>query len=76
MNSENSQSSKQPRGWYKFTIPWVNTMRDEDWDKICIWALEQFGLPGIRYLTHPELDSLTFLFRDATDLEWMILKWS
>ena len=44
--------------WYEFVVPWTSDMRREDWDAICAWVVEQFGLPGDRYLTHPDLNEI------------------
>lgn len=62
--------------WHEFKVPWTNKMREEDWNEICAWVLEQFGLPGERYRTHPDTDEIVFLFRDAKDYEWMVLRWA
>ena len=62
--------------WYEFVVPWTSDMRREDWDAICAWVVEQFGLPGDRYLTHPDLNEMRFLFKHAQDYEWMALRWS
>jgi len=63
-------------GWYEFSVQWTNKIRAEDWTEICAWAVEQFGLPGDRYITHPNTDEMKFLFKNAKDYEWMVLRWS
>ena len=63
-------------GWYEFSVPWTDKIRAEDWNEICAWVVEQFGLPGDRYVTHPNTDEMKFLFKNAKDYEWMVLRWS
>jgi len=45
------------------------------WNEACAWAVEQFGLPGENYVTHPELDYMLFLFKHEKDAILMTLKW-
>lgn len=61
--------------WYEFSIPWTDKQRKADWINVCIWIVEQFGLPGERYVMHPDKEEMTVLFRNAKDYEWMLLKW-
>ena len=63
-------------GWYEFSVQWTDQIRAEDWNEICAWVVEQFGLPGDRYVTHPNTDEMKFLFKNAKDYEWMVLRWS
>ena len=37
------------------------------WNKTCAWAVEQFGLPGDRYLTHATEEYMDFYFKDEKD---------
>jgi hypothetical protein len=76
MTNKHTQLAQRLHDWYEFSISWTKNMRTDDWNEICAWTVEQFGLPGDRYLTHPELDTMTFLFRDIRDYEWMILRWT
>jgi len=64
------------KDWHQFSVLWHKEMRFEDWNEICAWAVEQFGLPGNRFITQAGLASMTFHFRDAQDYEWMLLRWS
>jgi len=57
--------------WIEVRISWKTS-----WNEACAWALEQFGLPGDRYVTNPSADSMTFLFRHREDAVLMILRWS
>ena len=38
-----------------------------DWNQTCAWAMEQFGLPGDRYVTHSTENYLDFYFKDERD---------
>ena len=46
------------------------------WEEVCVWALEQFGLPGDRYTTHPVEYYMDFVFRDSRDAIYFKLRWS
>lgn len=63
-------------GWLEVKIPWETLSRPTPWNEVCAWAIEEFGLPGDRYVTHPSPDEMTYLFRDRDDAVLMILKWT
>ena len=46
------------------------------WDKICIEAMELFGLPGGRYITNIGGNSMDWIFRDQQDALLFKLKFS
>jgi len=60
----------------KVSIPfrWGNTITS--WNETCIWAIEQFGLPGDRFTTNTTEDYMDFYFRDEKDAIWFKLRWS
>lgn len=60
---------------HELLIPWIKEGRP-DWNEVCIWAIEQFGLPGDRYQTQVTVDAMTFRFRNPRDLVWMKLRWT
>jgi hypothetical protein len=63
--------------WTEVRIPWATgSDGTTPWNEICAWALEEFGLPGERYVTHPEPNQMTYLFRDSKDAVMMTLRWS
>lgn len=37
------------------------------WNETCAMVLEQFGLPGDRYTSHPNTDFMTFKFNTEQD---------
>jgi hypothetical protein len=45
------------------------------WNEACAWAVEQFGLPGEKYMTHPTESHMDFLFKNQEDAVLMTLKW-
>lgn len=49
---------------------------NEAWNDICIWAIEQFGLPGNRFSWHPNVDFMYFEFVDEKDAIHFMLRWS
>ena len=47
------------------------------WNEACVWAMEQFGLPGEKtYLVAFDDDNLTFNFIKSQDAILMKLRWS
>ena len=46
------------------------------WNQVTARALEVFGLPGDRYLTHPTQDYLEFHFCDPHDATLFVLEHS
>ena len=56
-------------------IPWRYNDTISRWDEVCIWAIEQFGLPGNRYTTHPTSDHMDFVFESSRDAVYLTLKW-
>ena len=56
-------------------IPWKNGDTISRWDQTCIWAMEQFGLPGDKYTTHPTTDYMDFYFQNEKDAIHFSLRW-
>ena len=54
---------------YKYTvnIPWKRGDTISNWDEKCIFAIETFGLPGLKYITHLTEDSMDFIFMEEKD---------
>ena len=48
-------------------ISWKEWHDIPTWNKTCAWAVEQFGLPGDRYLTHATEEYMDFYFVDERD---------
>jgi len=51
----------------KVRIPWKKGDKISDWDETCIWALEVYGVPGVKYYTHMTEDYMDFYFYDERD---------
>lgn len=47
-----------------------------NWNEICAQVVEQFGMPGNRYITEVGLLEMSFIFKDPQDLLLFKLKWS
>jgi hypothetical protein len=62
--------------WHRVQLRWEKG-KDSDyfWNEACAWAVEQFGLPGDKYITHPTTDYMDFLFKNKEDAVLMTLKW-
>jgi len=45
------------------------------WNEACAWAVENFGLPGENYMTHPTENNMKFLFKNEQDAILFALKW-
>lgn len=37
------------------------------WDNLSIYSIEQFGLPGDRYITDISADDMTWMFKSEAD---------
>jgi hypothetical protein len=46
-----------------------------DWDETCIWAMDQFGLPGNKFYTRMTEDYMDFVFKDERDAIHFSLRW-
>ena len=44
------------------------------WDDVCIWAIEIFGLPGERYVTEINVNDMTWWFRSEQDRLMFVLR--
>ena len=51
---------------HDITVTWDN-QNGFWWNETCAKVLEQFGLPGERYTSHPETDYMTFKFINKYD---------
>ena len=64
----------------EYTHPITVALDNKDdiphWDKICIEAMELFGLPGGRYITDIGGNSMDWIFRDQQDALLFKLKFS
>ena len=62
---------------YHVKVLWSNRMGTiSAWDNVCIYAIEQFGLPGQRYVTDLSADSMIWSFSDPRDALMFRLRWS
>jgi len=64
------------KGWHVVELKWEKG-KDTNyfWNEACAWAVENFGLPGENYVTHPNKDFMLFLFKYEKDAILMTLKW-
>ena len=61
---------------YTVRIAWQHNDEPTDWNETCAWALEQFGLPGDKFTTHPTEDYMDFVFKDERDSILFALRWA
>jgi hypothetical protein len=68
MNNLNNklQTHSKPQG-IRVRISWQENHDIPTWNETCAWAVEQFGLPGNRYLTHATEEYMDFYFFDERD---------
>ena len=73
-NKSQIHSSKQGT---KVKLDWLKG-RDSIpiWDEICIWAIEQYGMPGDKFTWHPTADYMIFDFVDERDAIYFMLRWT
>ena len=57
------------------SLHWKNNPNMEHWNEVCIWTIEQFGLPGERYTTELNEKVMTWYFKDKHDQMIMALVW-
>ena len=60
----------------KVRIPWRINDNIPQWNETCAWAIEQFGLPGNKFTTHPTEEYMDFVFVDNKDAVYFSLRWS
>lgn len=49
-------------------IPWSREYDNEhSWNKVCIRAIQMFGLPGDRYVSHANVNHMDFVFNSNKD---------
>lgn len=64
--SEQLKKSSEPAGT-RVRISWMIGDKISDWDETCIRAIELFGLPGDRFITHLTSEYMDFIFKDEKD---------
>jgi hypothetical protein len=58
-------------------IPWSREHDNEyKWNEVCAWAIEYYGLPGNRFITHANVNCMEFEFFDKKDALLMCLRWN
>lgn len=49
-------------------IPWSRGYDNEyKWNEVCIRAIQMFGLPGDRYVSHANVNHMDFVFNSNKD---------
>ena len=67
-NILNEHTLTDPDFTHNVTVQWgrgPDTI--EYWDELAIYAIEQFGLPGDRYITDISADAMTWSFKSSQD---------
>ncbi len=72
-----SKKSETPSHWRgtRVRIPWKKGDKISNWNETCAWAIEQFGLPGTRFSSHPTTDYMDFYFYKEEDAIHFSLRW-
>lgn len=61
---------------YKVKVSWkIGQDTDEYWNEVCIWAIEEFGLPGNLYTTTLTNDYMIYNFTKQEDAAMAALRW-
>ena len=60
---------------WRSRIVWTSDSKFH-WNEICAQVLEDFGMPGDRYVTEVGLLEMAFIFKDPQGLLLCKLKWS
>lgn len=60
---------------YGAKVGWHTAIHDEpQWNEICAWSLETFGLPGDAFVTEPTEDFMIWWFRSDQDRMIFLLR--
>lgn len=59
----------------KVRVSWQVLDNFPQWTEACVWAIEQYGLPGDKFTTHPSEDYMDFYFVDERDAIHFSLRW-
>lgn len=52
---------------YVVRIPWKHGDTPSKWNEVCCYAIDTFGMPGYKFITHPTEDYMEFMFRHSED---------
>ena len=67
-NTSDERILRNPEFNYPITVKWGSGSDTLTyWDNICIYAIEQFGLPGERYVTDISADAMVWAFQSEQD---------
>jgi len=62
---------------HEVNLPWSPRLDTVSaWNEICAQGIELFGLPGDRYVTHANVNDMTWLFKEEKDLLLFKLKFA
>ncbi len=50
----------------EISVPWEQ-QSNIWWNEVCAKVVEQFGLPGDRYTSHPSENHMKFIFKNEQD---------
>ena len=59
----------------KVRIGWQIDFQYNNWNEICVWAIEKFGLPGDKFETHATEEYMDFYFVNQRDAILFELTW-
>lgn len=57
-------------------LTWELKDNHENWNDACVWAIEQFGLPGEKFVTELNADWMEFKFFQPHDAMIMALRFA
>jgi hypothetical protein len=58
-------------------ISWIRDFENNTyWNEVCAWAIEHYGLPGDRFVTHANVENMEFEFANSKDALLMCLRWN
>jgi hypothetical protein len=61
---------------HRVKISWTLGQDTEEWwNEVCAWAIEEFGLPGDKFVSNPQPHYMVFDFKDKEDAAIMALRW-
>jgi hypothetical protein len=61
--------------WREGSVGTPRTAAGTAWNEICIWCMENYGLPGDNYTWHAHTDYMRFDFYNEKDAVHFMLRW-
>ena len=76
-NLKSELSTPSKKQVTKVKLAWLDGEGENPaWNDVCVWCVEQYGLPGSKWMWHPMTEGMEFDFYDERDAIHFMLRWS